>query len=149
MRKILKLTAILLILAGNFSSCGEEEPKEISFTEYSLVGTSCQWTNLDYEGKVIVINSNEELAQYITCTEGSFPEIDFFGNTLLLARGGTVNGIGKITISFFQNSTYNYKLNITVHLGITMVPEGWRVGILVPKLSNRAKISLDVKQTYE
>jgi hypothetical protein len=144
---ILKLTAILLILAGSFS-CREKEEKviEIPFTEYSLMGTSCQWTNLAYKGKVIVVNSNEELEQYVTCTEGSCPEIDFAKNTLLLANGGTTNGVNKITPSFFQNSTYKYQLNVTILLDFTMVAQGWHISIIVPKLPNQAEIILDVKQ---
>jgi hypothetical protein len=124
MKNILKLTAMLLILTSSFT-CEKEEKEEmieIPFTEYSLIGTSCQWTNLDYEGKVIVINSNEELEPYVTCSEGSFPEIDFSENTLLLAKGGTSSGVSEITPLFFQNSTYKYLLNITIQLDFTPIP---------------------------
>ncbi|MDR0763074.1 MAG: hypothetical protein LBF01_01070, partial [Bacteroidales bacterium] len=65
-KTILKKSAILLILAGMIIACKEEEnkPIEIPFTEYSLAETSCQWINLDYDNKIIVINSNEELENY-------------------------------------------------------------------------------------
>jgi hypothetical protein len=35
--------------------CTEKEPVEFSFTEYSLAEINCQWTNLGFDNKVIVI----------------------------------------------------------------------------------------------
>jgi hypothetical protein len=63
---ILKTAAILLVMAGMMIACKEDEnkPIEIPFTEYSLAETSCQWINLDYDNKIIVINSNDELKNY-------------------------------------------------------------------------------------
>ena len=41
---------------------------EIPFTEYVLDSNFCQWTNLNFNNDtIIVINSNEELENYITC----------------------------------------------------------------------------------
>ena len=62
---------LLLFFTAIFSSCKDKPdepnyPFKISFEEYSLEGTQCQWTNLSYNDKVIVINSNEELGKYIT-----------------------------------------------------------------------------------
>jgi hypothetical protein len=96
-KTLLQTAAILLILAGMIIACGKEKEEEktieIPFTEYSLIGTSCQWSNLGYDGKLIVINSNAELENYVICTDGAFPEIDFSKNTLLLASGCTISGI--------------------------------------------------------
>jgi hypothetical protein len=142
---VLKAAAMLLILLSATSSCGEkEEATEVPFTEYSLAETSCWWSNLDIK-EIIIINSNAELEKYITCTEGTFPEVDFSKNTLLIAHGGATNGVGKITPSFYQNSAYKYTLNVSIVLGITMVAEGWSITILVPKISDNAEINLNVQ----
>ncbi|MDR3227222.1 MAG: hypothetical protein LBT56_06085 [Prevotellaceae bacterium] len=144
---ILKLTTILL-LAG-IVSCGKDEIDNfpISDMEYSLIGTSCGWNNLGYDGKMIVINSEEELEKYVTCTEDSFSEIDFSENTLLLVSGKSTNGIGKIESTIFKNTTTDYKLEIIIHMGITDIVEKWTVSILSPKISNESTIELDVQFT--
>jgi hypothetical protein len=60
--KIFKITAIVLLLAGGFSSCGKNkrseftDPIEIPITEYSLYGTGYWWTNTE-TGKVAIINT--------------------------------------------------------------------------------------------
>ncbi|MDR1983584.1 MAG: hypothetical protein LBQ28_01995 [Prevotellaceae bacterium] len=140
MKKILKFTAILLILTSSFTCEKEEEEKmiEIPFTEYSLVGTSCQWTNLDYEGKVIVINSNEELAQYVICTEGSYPEIDFSKNTLLLARGGTTWGIASLSKNVFNTGKNKYIIEVEIILNDATVAQGWHICIIISTKLNAA-----------
>jgi hypothetical protein len=154
MKKILKLTAILLIVAGSFS-CGDKEdefgePKEISFTEYSLAGTSCQWTNIDYGDKVVVINSNKELEQYVTCTEGSYPEIDFSKNTLVLASGVAGGGIAEITPMLSSISTNKFILHMNILLDFTALAwQNWTISIIVPKMPDGVKINLDVKQSHE
>jgi hypothetical protein len=151
MKKTLSFAAILLMLASAFTcrKDKENEPTEIPFTEYSLTGTDCQWTNLDYDGKVIVINSKAELEKYVTCTSGSYPEIDFAKYTLLLAHGGAQNGIGKITTSLYQNSANKYTLNVKISLGFTMVAEPWLIGIIVSKLPKDAEINLNTQLSHE
>jgi len=97
--QLLKLAALLLIIAELASSCNPPPPEpdsypiDISFTEYSLLDTHCQWQNLPYDEKVIIINSNEELEKYISCTEDSYPAIDFSKHTLLLISGETTGMI--------------------------------------------------------
>jgi hypothetical protein len=143
MKKILRFAAILLVMASAFTCAKEKEnePIEIFFTEYSLAGASCRWTNFDL-GKVTIINSNAALEEYVTCTEGTFPEIDFSKNTLLRA-GGTSHSVHKIT--FYQNSADKYTLNITLSYNFTMIAVGWSIGIVVPKLPNNAEINLNVQ----
>ena len=152
MKKFSFTIIIFLISAGSFCSCskkGNSEPMEIPFTEYSLVGTLCQWTNFDYADKVIVINGNEDLGKYIDCTDGGYyPGIDFSRHTLLLACGGTTNGVREINTDFSKNALNKYILSIMVHLNISMVAQGWHISILVPKISDEAIIILDVIQTH-
>jgi hypothetical protein len=123
----------------------KEEPAEISCTEYSLTETDCQWTNLGTDNSVIIINSKMELEKYVTCTDDSYPEIDFAKNTLLLTQGTATSGVGSITSSFYRNSANQYTLNIKVSLGITAVAMRWSRAIVVSKLSENAQINLDVQ----
>jgi hypothetical protein len=134
--KNLQITAVLLILAAGFSSCKEEkenEPIEISFTEYSLAGASCRWTNFDL-GKVTIINSNTALEEYVTCTEGTFPEIDFSKNTLLLARGVVAGGIGYLSKRLLLTES-RYVLEIEITLNDTAIAgEYWKIVLVTDKL---------------
>ena len=110
--KILKLTALLLIVSGSFA-CNENEenyPKEISFVEYSLTGTLCQWNKLIYNDSIILINSDEVLKDYITCTDGSYPEIDFSGWTLLVFNAEYCNANSRVERLLLQQlSDNNYE----------------------------------------
>jgi hypothetical protein len=125
----------LLLLAKTFSSCGKEEkPIEILFTEYSLTKTFCQWRNLGYNGKVSVINSNAELEKYITCTEGTFPKIDFSKSTLLLTGGVTAGGIDYLyKMLLFKGNGYVLKVEITLN-DATIGGQSWIVVLVTDKL---------------
>jgi hypothetical protein len=151
-KKVLKIATILLLAAGGFISCGKEKeaPIEISFTEYSLAETFCQWINLikdyDYVGnsKVIAINNTTELEEYVNCTAGAFPEIDFSKNTILLVYGTSPQVVSTIDTVLSKYSTIKYELNITVFMGNGMMLEDWRISILVPKIPSVATINLEV-----
>ena len=120
------------------------EPVEIPFTEYSLEGTSCQWANLGYDNKVIIINDNEELKNYITCTEnGSYPDIDFSTRTLLLISG-TSGDVWKINATFFENLEKGYILEVILHVTIAAVVKDWNISILTSKIPNETDITLMV-----
>ena len=119
-------------------------PLEINFTEYSLDGTSCQWINLNYDESLIIINSNEELENYIHCTEGTYPEIDFSKHILLLASGKTNFKIAEIIIkNLLQFSINKYKLNLDIFLkDTTTIDETWMVALIVEKLNEESMVEL-------
>ena len=157
MKKILKkplwltvITTLCLVVASLFSaySCNKTEntlpnyPVKIPFTEYSLAGTFCQWTNLNYDDKIIVINSNKKLASYINCLEGNYPEIDFSKHTLLLASGTTPNGIVEISNRLLQLSANEYKLDIKILLNEAEVIGKWITVLIVNKLNEESDIEL-------
>jgi hypothetical protein len=152
---MLKITAIVMMMAGGFSSCGEREenifsePIEIPVTEYSLYETGCWWINTEPD-KVIVINSDKDLEKYIACTDNScsYPVIDFSKQTLLLTNGIAYNGVGKISNTFLQVGSEKYTWKISVRLGDTMVVQEWYTAILVPKLTNKVIIVTEVQQTH-
>jgi hypothetical protein len=124
------------------------EPKEISFTEYSLAGTSCQWTKINSNNgivnEVVVINSNEELNQYVTCTGNDYSAIDFSKYTLLLAHGLGSSTIVSANCSLQKFSEQNYRMDIDVVLGNATVVSNWQTPIIINKLSEGCIIELIV-----
>ena len=125
---------------------GEEPtyPTDIPFTEYSLAET-CQWTNLAYDNTVIVINNDEKLSQYVACTGGGYPEIDFEKQTLLLASGSASYNISKVTVNSLQQLSFNeYILDMELLLGNLTVIEKWNVALIVEKVSERNTVELNV-----
>jgi hypothetical protein len=119
-----------------------EYPIEIPFTEYALAET-CQWTNFAYDNTVVIINSDEQLNQYVTCTGGSYSEIDFAKHTLLLATGKTNSGIPKITVTNLQQlSEKEYELNMEILLNDETVVEEWTVALIVEKVSRGSKVNV-------
>ena len=151
---ILKIVAIMLMLAGSFASCGNKtnseyfEPMEIPIMEYSLDGTGCCWTNSEH-GKVIVINSSKELEKYIECTDDvDYPFIDFSRFTLLLINEVAYNGVAKVSSTFFKVGDNKYSWKITVRLITAQVAERWHTAILVPKLTNKEIIVIDIQQSH-
>ena len=143
MKKIVSFAAILLLLTSAFACGNENEAIEIPFTEYSLADTYCHWENLNYDNNVIVINSETELENYITCTEGTFPEIDFSEHTLLLASGCTGYGIQDLFKKlFFEENKYVLEIEIT--LNDATVVQGWKIALITDKLNDRSSVELNV-----
>jgi hypothetical protein len=145
--KLLKLTAIMLIMAG-VVACVEKENQEsentpVEFTEYSLAGTGCQWTNLSHDGKVIIINSKEDLEKYITCAEGDFPEVDFSKNTVLLASGTSSSGVEAL-YSEWLSTTDKSVLNIEITQNDETVVEGWSIAFVVNQTELKSPIEIEV-----
>ena len=126
----------------------ENYPKEVLFEEYSLEETSCRWTNLNYDKSLIVINSNEELENYISCSNGNYPEIDFTKYTLLLAKGGGTSGIAAFEKQLQQTSINKYFLYVDITRNMTTVPQGWFISIKVQKLPQNTIITLNVNDHY-
>jgi len=128
---------------------GDEYPIEIPFEGYSITATSCYWINLTYptypaNGDLKVINSNEELENYITCSVGTYPEIDFSKHTLLVSSGFTTNMNMLSNIELLQNSFSEYTLNLLIQVTNFTVPSGWLYAFLMPKISDEATVILNV-----
>jgi hypothetical protein len=119
-------------------------PIEIPFMEYSLAGT-CQWINLAYDNTIIVINSNEQLSQYMACTGGGYPEIDFEKQTLLLASGKTNSGIIKLATKDLQQlSLDKYELNLEIDLFDNANVSTWSTALVVGKVSEESILELNI-----
>jgi len=149
-KKLLKLSIPLLILASVFSFCKKPETKipfpiEISFTEYSLPEISCEWKNLPYDERVIIINNSVELEKYISCTDNSLTDIDFSIQSILLVSGKTNSGITKKVATDLQQLSFAiYELNIEIITNDIPVIEEWSIALLVEKINEMATVELNI-----
>jgi len=125
------------VTSGGGDPGGGEEPEypiEIAFEEYSL--ETCQWTNLAYDDKVMLINSDEELERYIACTGDSYPAVDFSEYTLLLASGKTNGIVSDVAVKDLQQlSASEYELNIEITQSVFAIVEEWTVALIVEKVN--------------
>ena len=100
------------------------------------------------EGKIFIVNSNEELEKHIE--EGmAYPSFDFSTKTLLLVGGGSFSSPTSGTIRNFQrfpDGTYKLKLEITQ--GMFYLMNNWCVAILTDKINSESKIELDITTIY-
>ena len=121
-------------------------PIEIPFTDYSLSETSCQWINFE-SNKVIIINSDEKLIDYIVCTDNDYPKIDFLDHSLLLISGmASGSPADVIEIELQQILVNEYALHLKVRPGPAATPGRWYISIIIPKILQDAIITLNVQQ---
>ena len=120
--------------------------EEVSYTEYSLSGTSCEWSFTKEDSDIIVVNSREELEKYIVCDgECTAPSVDFEKHSLVIAHGGCTNGIHQIGVSkFVKFADEKYGLYIDIVMGWTDAPELWTKAIITDKLSGQNSVELFV-----
>jgi hypothetical protein len=133
MKKIIVfIIPILMLVMTSFSEC-EKQPdnnKKVVKTTPFVLG--CDWTNVP-PNIVHIINSAEELANYINC-ENELPQIDFSKQTLLAATGIVGGGVSKETAELSKTGT-EYSLNIDILLDDTaVVGSPWRTALLINKL---------------
>ena len=146
-KRIFIIIVSLLVLVGVFASCKEKEqyPIEILITEYSLVGTSCQWKNLNHNNKLVIINSNDVLRNYTTCTDGNYPEFDFSKWTLLVFSPSCCNIDSHVKQMLLQQLSKNkYLLTVGMIPSETANAAGKSISALIPKTSDDSQIELDV-----
>ena len=141
----------LLVFVGSFFSCNEKTedqpvncPMEVSFTEFSLKGTSCYRTSLNHDNGVIIINSRKKLENHFNCLDDSYLEVDFSKYTLLLMSGSTNWGICNITKKVLQLSANNYRINVVITLNDATIAQGWSLALIVNKISNNSRVELNV-----
>jgi len=118
------------------------------YTEYPLSSPcwehSVQGPN---SSELIIINSHEELEQFITCT--NYPEIDFSQHTLLLTRGKYNYCILWITHhSLQQFSTHSYMMNIRFRETGLTASSSWAIPIIINKITGCDSVELIVTYTY-
>jgi len=133
-----------VISGGSGSSDGGEEPEypiNIPFMEYSL-DESCHWTNLAYNDKVIIINSEEDLNRYVACMDDDYTEIDFSKYTMLLPHGYHTSGVNPNNNSLQQLSEQNYEMRVDLFPTYLTAVTYWQAPIIVDKLDEGCVIEL-------
>jgi hypothetical protein len=128
----------------------ENYPIEIPFEDYSLAGTSCQWTKFNNDNdEAVVINSNEELNRYVTCTGNDYPAIDFSKSTLLLAHGTGTSSVVSVGCSRLQQiSEQGYTMNVDIVLGNATVVSPWHIAVIMDKINVQSNIKLNVNTVF-
>ena len=122
-------------------------PTVISYMEYTLSGTQCEWQLPLLNNNAIIVDSDEDLTKYITSENGdSYPYVDFTKYTMIIANGGTPQGISDVIIDSFQQITEaEYNLNIRVLMTMTDAPELWVKALLVDKWDRPSTVNLNVE----
>jgi len=151
----------LVLLFISFTSCkkdGVTEPTYpiiIPFEEYNpnSINRYCYWNpwsgfSWDYEdyysATLTVINSNEELGNYILChMENNYPEIDFSKYSLILVNG-FYNYCCSITKCLLQQTSVNeYQLDIEMrYYNEFDASTNWVLALIVDKLPKENNIEL-------
>ena len=123
---------------------------DVWFMEYSLNETSCEWINLNFKDTVIIINSSSELENYINCTGGSYPEIDFSQYSILLAKGYTDYDISEFSVTYLQqHSSNSFTLNVEIVLTDTARRgKTWVHALVVNKICEGTTVKLKQNKTY-
>ena len=124
-------------------------PIDVPYMEYSLWNTQCHWELPEQNNSVIIVNSDEELARYITCEpEASYPTVDFENYTMIIAYGYTTQGIYDTVIESLQQILETeYALNINVVTRDTDASKQWTKALLVDKWDRLYNINLNVDVT--
>ena len=137
-------------------------PMEIPFHEYSIDEPNCLWKLFmpgpQHIETVVVINSGEDLEQYLCAFPGywegddficnpclNHPGIDFSKQTLILAHGietsrvldGYCTGLQKIT-------KQDYIMKVHLFLSVSIGYYNWHVPIIINKLNEDSSIDLIV-----
>ena len=124
-----------------------------TITEYSLIGTLCQWVYHDspyqldnYE--VILITDDLKLRNYITCSDDSYPypKIDFSEHNILLVRGRT-SQTHNIFKNMRQLSANEFILNIEAQLTGGDFTQPWNIAYIIPK-SSEVEVNLIIRNPF-
>ncbi len=158
MKKMMKMPAmayviLLLSMTAGVACNRDDGPKEDKEPEehtyyyevYPLNGKRYKWENLDYDDKLIVVNSYAELENYIVGTD--YPVIDFSQNTLLLISGGATVSIQEVVVDFVKDSDDEYIFNVSVLIPVAAAtfPEQWMLAKIVPVVVNEEQIKLNIQ----
>jgi len=139
-----------------------EIPFDIPFNDYSLEETNCMWKLFSppwSEFPIIdVINSEEDLEQFICTYPGQwdeddflcdpcldYPGIDFSKKTLLFAQGVLTTKVWDSYCTGLQKiSSLNYEMTVILFVSFTMQPHFWHVPIIINKLDEGSNVELIV-----
>jgi len=135
------------------------------FVNYSLPENQCQWTNYEpyapvdgmifstagsittdlFAGKLIIINSNEEMQNHLNCTDGEYPEIDFSNHTLLLSCGQQGYQDEYYSTKFHKLSSEKYFVSVSFIPSFAAAIKVWQNAIVIDKIDNNLDVELTIR----
>lgn len=137
------------VVSQLIEKCQDFAPNDVTYTEYSLEGTSCEWNfpyDFDEIVDAVIINSDEELSKYIKSeNNASYPDIDFTKQSLVITYGSQNSGIESIhLVDFKKLSEVYYELLIEITPNLACVMSPWTYAFITEKLSDQTQIKLGV-----
>lgn len=158
MKKLTLLFGILaLAIVAAAEACDKSEPQEpetveeVKFEIYdNYTGRpaddkSYEWVDFDgvgvNEGKLHVINSDEEFRNYIS---GDYPVVDFSQQTLLLIYGKESVDAGPNYIRLQRFSGRRYEVTVNVSHSYMQMVTKWLLAIVVDKLDAEDEVELSL-----
>jgi len=137
------LTEYVLVNQDATEEPDSEYPVEISFTVPAFWAIFCFWgRNLNHDG-ITIINSQEQMENYLECSRDTIPQIDFSQYTLLVASGVESAILPlAVPIAFYRISKNKYSLEVTLCGSLVGVNVRWAAAALVPKISNEVRVEL-------
>jgi hypothetical protein len=125
------------------------KPVDIQYHEYTLSSTECWWINLDYDNKVILINSKEKMESYIhpsfLSVYTKYLEIDFSKYSILLASGTSENQDAYIAKKFQKLSDNKYIIDAELFLNRRTPNCNWNFALYIDKISDESTIELKTR----
>ena len=120
-------------------------PQKIFFTS---IDEKIRWNSDNKEARSpIIVNSKEELLQYVHGQSDFYSGIDFSKNSVLLIHGWTGHGVSDVIVRNFQVlSKTEYFLKVFVMLTIQDVESHWVTAIITEKIDEDISIQVYVAE---
>ena len=122
---------------------------DIPFRDYVITQTQCRWVNLKYDGKVILINDNETMENFLDPGFLDFyynyVAVDFSKYSIILVSGTSNNRDAYIPLKFQKLSDNKYIINAELFLNPGTTQTNWHFAIWVDKISDESTIELKTK----
>lgn len=150
--RILRSTLAAILSVFIFLGCSQDFdtlPREVYYDLFFLSSSGYAWKEVTYphDNELLIINSFEELENYIAATQENHQplSIDFSTHTLLLVRGVEPYDIRATIEDLRQLQSQDYLLRIRLtSSNIAPVITNWQVALVTPKLAHDDMVTLSV-----
>lgn len=149
--RILHNTLAAILSVFTFLGCSQDLdtlPRKVYYDLFSLSGSGYAWKEVTYphDNELLIINSFEELENYIAATRGNHQSlsVDFSTHTLLLVRGVEPYDTRATIEDLRQLPSQDYLLRIRLTSNIAPVITNWQVALVTPKLAHDDMVILSV-----
>ena len=163
--KLLFLTVLMLGVLTGLYSCSEEDntgpiplpsvtdtitvyPQKMSYTN---IDEKLVWkTGKEESPNPIIVNSKDELLQYVEGDSDFYSGIDFSNHSILLIHGGIDYEVLEIMVQDFQAlSNTEYFLRVLVILTMEDSESHWVTAIMTEKLDENVSVQVYVSNAIQ